>query len=121
MLKPEGVYLGELYVRAINENARNLRFLRYRGEQIPYVLVHSSEIEDMVGKPFNHLYFVARDLAPELWQQKIIAYHESRCVVRGHDYAKAQEVALARSLKVEKEYRRWRARIDAQFECHVPR
>ncbi len=112
VMKEEGRYLQELYVKAINEDVNNLQFFEYRDKRIPYVLVHSSDLEGHVGKPFHNLYFVARDRAPEDWQQKIVAFHESQCLHFGHEAAKGQEPRLARFLGKEQEYLVWREQID---------
>lgn len=112
VLKPDDVYLRELYTRAINESRKNLHIFEHDGSVIPYVLVHSHDIEGNVGRVTRNLYFVARDKAPEDWQQKIIALHESMCIVRGHDQAKVAELPLARLLGKEKEYAEWRDKID---------
>lgn len=115
VMKSEGAYLQELYVRAINEDVNNLHVFEFDGQRIPYVLIHSSDLEGVegkVGKPFGNLYLVARDMAPEEWQQKIVAYHESLCAKRSHETAKAQELVLAKSLGKEPEYQAWRAEID---------
>lgn len=108
----EGERLKELYTRAINEDVNNLRFFEWEGQRAPYVLVNSVDIWGNVGKPFENLYLVARDRAPEDWQQKIVAYHESLCIKSGHDIAKAKELSLVRALGKEKEYLAWRERID---------
>lgn len=112
VLKDEGTYLQHLYVRAINEDVNNLQFLDYQGQRIPYVLVHSCDLEGQPGKPFKNLYFVARDIAIDTWQQQIVAYHESLCVKIGHDNAKAKEPALAEALGKLPEYQEWREQID---------
>ena len=111
-LKDEGTYLSHLYVQAINEDADNLQFFEYDGQRIPYVLVHSSDLEGKPGKPFMNLYLVARDKAPEDWQQRIVALHESVCVREGHEEAKRKELPLAQSLGKEDEYLAWREDID---------
>lgn len=116
VLKGEGAYLQELYVRAINERIDNLRFLEYRGKRIPYVLVHSFDLEGDVGKPFHNLYFVARDVAPEEWQQQIVAYHESFCLHFSHERAQAEARRLARSLGKEKEYSRWLKTLEGKLK-----
>ncbi len=109
----EGEHLSRLYVEAINRDAHNQRFFEYRDKRIFYVLVDSSDIGGNVGKPFHNLYFVARDLAPEDWQQKIVAFHESQCLHFGsHEAAKAKEPRLARFLGKEQEYLVWREQID---------
>lgn len=112
VLKPDDVYLRELYTRKINQKTGNLRVLRYKGRTIPYVLVGSDEIEGNVGRVSDNLYFVAADKAPEKWQQEIVAYHESWCSKIGHDKARKREIGLARKLGKEQEYLAWRATID---------
>lgn len=110
-LQGEDAYLKQLYVQAINRDANNLQILEFKGQKIPYVLVESEEIEGNVGKPFQNLYFVAKDKAPETWQQQIVAYHESLCAKIGHANAKKRELTLAKYLGKEKEYLSWRKKI----------
>lgn len=112
VLKPDDVYLAELYTKTINEDPNNLQFFEFAGQRIPYVRVQSSDLEGIPGRATGHLYFVAVDKAPEDWQQKIIAYHESLCVKAGHDNAKVREIELARVLGKENEYQTWRESID---------
>ncbi len=114
-LEPEDKYLSRLYVHTINENVDNIQVFEYDNQRYPYVLVDSSDLEGKPGKPFKNLYFVARDFAPEDWQQKIIAYHESLCVRTSHENAKTREIELARSLGKEREYLEWREQIDNGF------
>ncbi len=85
----------------------SLQILKFKGKRIPYVLVETTEIGGNMGKPFKNLYFVARDKAPELWQQKIVAYHESLCVKIGHAKAEKRELALAKHLDKERDYLSW--------------
>src|SRR3989338_4800250 len=115
VLKPEGVYLKELYTQAINEDVDNLQVFEYGGKRYPYVLVDAHDLEGKPGKPFKNLYFVAREFAPEDWQQKVIALHESLCVKTNHDNARSREIELARHLGKEQEYLQWRKSIDDQF------
>jgi hypothetical protein len=86
--------------------------LEYEGRRIPYVLVDSSQIEGNVGKPSYNLYFVARDKAPEVWKQQVVALHESLCVKEGHEEATRKELPLVKSLGKETEYLVWRAEIE---------
>ncbi len=120
VLQDEDAYLGELYVRTINDDVNSLQILEHEGRRIPYVLVHSSQIEGNVGKPSNNLYFVARDKAPEVWQQSIVALHESMCVKGGHEghqNARKMELAFAQQLGREKEYLAWRGDVDNGELC----
>lgn len=113
VLKSEHNYLQELYIKAINNDVNNLKVFEYKGKRIPYVLVGSFDIEGNAGKPSDNLYFVARDKAPEEWQQQIVAVHESLCVKKSHQYAKAEELEVAKLLGKENEYRAWRKVLDS--------
>ncbi len=110
-LQGEDAYLKQLYVQAINQDVNNLQILEFEGQRIPYVLVENTEIGGNLGKPFQNLYFVAKDRAPENWQQQIVAYHESLCVKIGHAKAKKRELTLAKHLGREEEYLTWRKEI----------
>jgi hypothetical protein len=104
LLLSDGDYLTRLYTAAIQRNADNLRFAECEGEKIPYVLVHSDEIEANVGRVYHNLYFVARDKAPEPWQQQLVAYHESLCAKIGHENARKREKILAEKIGKAQEH-----------------
>ncbi len=110
-LRGEDAHLKQLYVQAINEDIGNLQLFEFEEQRIPYVLVNSDDIWGNVGKPFLNLYFVAKDKAPERWQQQIVAYHESLCVKIGHDNAEKEEAKLVQHLGKEKEYVAWRKEV----------
>ena len=112
LLEGEDRYYTRLYTERINEDVKNLQFFEYNGERIPYILVDSSQIGGNTGKPFKNLYFVAVDHAPEVWQQQIIAVHESMCVKQGHEIARAEEPKVAAMLGKTEEYQIWRTGID---------
>ncbi|MBM3231836.1 helix-turn-helix domain-containing protein [Candidatus Pacearchaeota archaeon] len=116
VLKSDANYLRELYTEQINRRRDNLRFFMYEGERIPFVLVNSRDLRGFTGRVLHNLYFVAEDLAPEEWQQKIVAYHESLCAIKGHEVAKEMEIKLAKKLKVKKKYELWRKKIDEMSE-----
>jgi len=118
ILKSEEAYLRKLYVDTINRDVNALQVFEYQGRRIPYVLVQSELIGGGVGKPSNNLYFVARDIATEDWQQKIVAVHESLCVkaTGRHAAARREERKAARLLGKEKEWREWRKGIDKKFK-----
>jgi len=63
-------------------------------------------VEALLREEYN-LYLVAKDLAPEEWQQQIVAYHESLCSKVGHDEAVKRERKLVDALDKEKEYTDW--------------
>ncbi len=112
LLQGEDTYLPRLYVRAINDDVNNLQVLEYEQQRIPYVLVESADLGGLAGKPFLNLYFVAKDKAPEKWQQQIVAFHESLCVKIGHQEAQKKELALARQLGKEVEYHAWGRKLE---------
>jgi hypothetical protein len=66
--------------------------------------VHSDEIEANVGRVYHNLYFVARDKAPEPWQQQLVAYHESLCAKIGHENARKREKILAEKIGKAQEH-----------------
>jgi len=112
ILKSDHAYLTDLYTTAVNKNIRNLRTFAHGKKTIPYVLVTSKQLGGTAGRASDNLYFVARDKAPETWQQNIIAYHESLCIKFGHENAKRRELTLAKSLGKEEAYVAWRKQID---------
>jgi hypothetical protein len=82
------------------------------GENFPYVLA-TSDILDAPGRSEGGLYFVAKDLAVEPWQEKLVAFHERFCGRRGHNFALEREDELAAHLGVTDKYKPWRAACDA--------
>ena len=115
-LEDEKNYFPRLYGEAVNKG--NLKWFNYKGESIWYVLVHSDQIGGKPGVPFENLYFVAEDKAPEEWQQRIIAVHESLCVKKSHAYAKLEEPKVALFLGKLGEYEPWRATLPDQ-DCKL--
>ncbi len=113
VLKGDDAYLRDLYVRTVNKDIRRLKFFDYKGRRIPFVLVHSRDLESVAGRVSGNLYFVAKDKAPQEWQQYVVAYHESPCANIGHEKAKRREFAVAQYLGHGKEYNVWREKIDS--------
>lgn len=108
ILKSDSSYLEDLYTQKINENMDNLRILEFNNHKIPYVVVNSREISGSTGRLSSNLFFVAKNLAQEDWQEKIIAYHEfTEAKTGSHDKARKLELKLARYLGKEKEYLNW--------------
>jgi|GEM_PF-5083883 len=112
VMKGEDAYLKEVYLEKINKDRNNLNVFEFDGRRIAYVLVDNPEIWGNGGRYHENLIFVAKDIAKQEWQQKIVAYHESLESEIGHDKAKEKEIELAKALGKEKEYRKWREETD---------
>lgn len=115
VLESDDAYMKRLYIDILIRDRDALRFFDYNGKRIPYVLVQSPDMEGNIGRVFGNLYFVARDIASEEWQQQIVAVHESLCVAKSHAAARREEIKAARFLGKEEEYKTWRNTVDTYF------
>lgn len=112
VLESDGAYLTRLYTDTINRDRDALRFFDYKGQRIPYVLVETADLHGHAGRFMGNLYFVARDAAPEDWQQACIAVHEHLHAKQGNHYGvRKQEKEIARAFGKEKEYSGWVRRV----------
>ena len=116
LLESDITYFPRLYTDLINRSRNALRFFDYKDQRIPYVLVESSEIEGHAGRYFENLIFVARDAAPEEWQQHVVSVHEYLHSRQGnHRNIRKAERDVASTLGKEKEYAPWFRQIMAHF------
>lgn len=99
----------------MNKDFQPVQLKRKELEASPYVLVDNCDIENNGGTGNGNLYFVAKDVFSELWQQQIVAYHETFCQRQGHEYAKTKEIELAKALEKEEEWLKIREKIDNGF------
>lgn len=108
-LRGKKITVDYIYINEILHG--NLRWLKTRQGDVPYVLTSSETIDD-VGMSHFGLFFVARDKADVEWKQKLVAYHETFCQTAGHEFALKMERDYAKLMGIPKtEYTTWRKEL----------